>query len=198
MIEIQKEYKQLSAAVQPTESPITTYITHDMDDKMPDETEIVQALKQMKPIDMIRKWYYDANKNPDQCQHSREIWQKIVTLTHQAFEEGEIPVSFSYSVVVLMSKPENQGFRGIALLETIYKIISMIIHIQLTMTVKLHKAIHGFRANHGTGKATMLVKLLMQKAQRQSNSIYMVFFDIKKAYDTLVTHRRQIKQRFGC
>jgi hypothetical protein len=39
---------------------------------------------------------------------------------------------------VLIPKPENQGFRGIALLETIYRIISMIIHIRLTTTINLH------------------------------------------------------------
>jgi Reverse transcriptase (RNA-dependent DNA polymerase) len=86
---------------------------------------------------------------------------------------------------VLIPKPENQGFRGIALLETIYKITSMIIHLRLTSAIKLHEAIHGFTTNRGTGLATMNVKLLMQKARRQSNPLYMVFLDIKKAYDTL-------------
>jgi hypothetical protein len=44
----------------------------------------------------------------------------------------------------------------------------------------------------------MNVKLLMQKTKRQSNPLYMIFLDIKKAYD-LVDRKRKMKlpQHYG-
>jgi hypothetical protein len=88
-----------------------------------------------------------------------------VQLIQHTVTKGDIPVSFSYRVLVLIPKPENQGFRGITLLETIYIIISMIIHLRLLTTIRLHEAVHGFRTNRVAGTATMQVKLLMQKAR---------------------------------
>lgn len=38
----------------------------------------------------------------------------------------------------------NDRFRGIALLESMYKLISMIIHRQLKNAVKYHDFVHGF------------------------------------------------------
>jgi Reverse transcriptase (RNA-dependent DNA polymerase) len=133
---------------------------------------------------MIRKWYKNAKEDKSQCQQSLEIWNKIVIIVQMTFREGDIPTSFTYGVLVLIPKPD-QSFRGIALLETIYKLISMIIHLQLLTTIKLHNAVHGFRTQRGTGTATINVKLLLQKAKRQSNQLYMIFIDVKKAYDSV-------------
>jgi hypothetical protein len=122
---------------------------------------------------------------------------KNIEIIKLVFTEGDIPISFSYGILVLIPKPD-QSFRGIALLETIYKLISMIIHQRLTTSIKLHDVVHGFRANRGTGTSTMNVKLLMQKAKRESNPLYMIFLDIKKAYDTLDRERTiEILQKYG-
>jgi hypothetical protein len=58
------------------------------------------------------------------------------------------------------SKLDTQGFRGIVLLETNYKIISMIIHQHFTSTIKLHEEEHGFQTKRGTGTATINFKLV--------------------------------------
>jgi hypothetical protein len=89
----------------------------------------------------------------------------VQTIQH-AFRTEDIPTSFSHGVLVIAPKPENQGYSNIALLETIYKIISNIIHLRLMSTIKLHEAVNGFRENRGTGTATMNAKLLMQKAKQ--------------------------------
>jgi hypothetical protein len=52
-------------------------------------------------------------------------------------------------------------------------------------TIKFHEAIHGFRMEQGTGTAIMNVKLMMQLAKRDSDPLYMIFLDVRKAYDTL-------------
>jgi Reverse transcriptase (RNA-dependent DNA polymerase) len=120
----------------------------------------------------------------------REIWESIVELIQQTFINGEIPILFRYGIHVLIPKQENQGFRGIALLETICKLLNMITHIQLTTIINLQ--------NHGTGMATMHVKQLMQKAMRKSNPLYMNFLDIKKVYGTLDRERTlEFLQKYG-
>jgi hypothetical protein len=151
---IQQEYKNLYTTVTPTEPPIQTHTTYDIDDTKPGEEEIVRALRKMRlnkapgpsgiTINTIQQWHQKARDKDEPCQHSLNIWEKVLQLIQLTFTEGDIPVSFSYGVLVLIPKPDNQGFRGIALLETIYKIISMIIHIRLTSSINLHEAVHGF------------------------------------------------------
>jgi hypothetical protein len=188
MTKIQQEYLKLYAKAPPVEPPIQTNTVYNINDQTPDEEEITTALKRMRLkkapglwgilIDMIRQWQQKAKDKEQQCQKSTEICEKSVQIIQHAFRTGDIPTSFSHGVIVLIPKPKNQEYRGIALLNTIYKIISMIIHLRLTSTIKLHEAVHRFWEHRGTGTATMNIKLLMQKAKRQSNPIYMVFLDI--------------------
>jgi hypothetical protein len=61
-----------------------------------------------------------------------------------------------------------------------------------------NQSIHGFCTQRGTGTAIMNIKLLMQSIQRDINPMYMIFLDIKKAYD-LVDRERvlQLLQQYG-
>jgi hypothetical protein len=103
-----------------------------------------------------------------------------------AFTGEDIPSAFVVGILVLLPKPDGD-FRGIALLEVIYKLISSIINRRLAKALnnKFHDAIHGFREGRGTGTATIEAKLLMQLAARSNKPLHMVFMDLKKAYDTL-------------
>jgi hypothetical protein len=148
------------AAGEPTEPEIDAYTTYNINNNEPDETETIQALKRMRlkkslgpsriTIDMIRNYYRNAREEENQYQQLIEIWNKIAEIVKITFREGNIPIPFSYRVLVLIPK-QDQSFRGIALLETIYKLISMIIHQQLLSTIKLHNAVHSFRTKRGRG-----------------------------------------------
>ena len=65
----------------------------------------------------------------------------------------------------------------------------MIIHRRLIHSIEFHDAIHGFRTKRGTSTAIINVKLIMQLAKRNKHPLYMIFLDIKKAYDTLDRQR---------
>jgi hypothetical protein len=106
-----------------------------------------------------------------------------------AFQGEEIPNNFYNAILVLIPKNTNGEYRGIALLEVIYKLISSIINQRLVNGIKWHDSIHGFRKGRGTSTAIMEAKLRMQLAQRSHKPIYMVFLDLKKAYDTLDRER---------
>jgi Reverse transcriptase (RNA-dependent DNA polymerase) len=115
-----------------------------------------------------------------------------------AFETRQVPQAFYNSVLVLIPKPGKAAFRGIALLETVYKLVLMIIHPRLTLTIILHESIHGFRQYQGTGTAIINLKILLQKVQRDSNPLNLVFLDLTKAYNTLDRDRMlQLLQAYG-
>jgi hypothetical protein len=113
-------------------------------------------------------------------------WAMVVKLIEMAFNGEDIPSAFVVGILVLIPKGGGD-YRGIALLEIIYKLISSIINRRLAkaLTTKLHDGIHGFRPGRGTGTAIIETKLLMQLAQRTNKPLHMIFLDLKKAYDTL-------------
>jgi hypothetical protein len=73
-------------------------------------------------IDMIRNWYHLATDGTNPYQKASEIWNKIVELIKYAFTEGDIPIYFSYGILVLILKAEHQGFRRIAYLKQYSKL----------------------------------------------------------------------------
>ena len=125
------------------------------------------------------------NDPPDPIPESVEIWEKVLKIIKLAFEEGEIPKSFCNGILVLIPKSNPGEFRGIALLEVIYKLISSIINARLQHSIEFDDAVHGFRKKRGTGTAIMEAKMLMQLHYRLDVPLFMIFIDLKKAYDTL-------------
>jgi Reverse transcriptase (RNA-dependent DNA polymerase) len=86
---------------------------------------------------------------------------------------------------VLIPKGVPDQYRGIALLEVIYKLVSSIINLRISQKIHYHDAIHGFRKGHGTSTAIIEAKLRMQLAKRTTNPLYFEFMDLKKSCDTL-------------
>jgi uncharacterized protein (DUF433 family) len=208
MEDLHAEYQCLYSATPPTQMPIQTYVTYDIDDSAPKEEEIVKALFKMKlrktpgdsgiTIEDIKGWYHKAWISEDRTEEDIIIWEKVVEIIMLAFTTGNIPSSFYNTILVRVPKPGNKGYRGIALLETIYKVMSMIIHRRLTSTINLHESIHGFCTQRGTETSIMNIKLLMQSIQRDINPMYFIFLDIKKAYDSVDRERiLQLLQQYG-
>ena len=65
----------------------------------------------------------------------------------------------------------------------------MIIHKRIIEKIKFHDSIHGFRTETGTSTAIINIKLKMQIAKRRKIPLYMIFLDIKKAYDAIDKER---------
>ena len=128
----------------------------------------------------------------------RDRWEKSVKLVELAFQSAEIPPAFSNVVLVLIPKDKPGEYRGIALLEVIYKLCSNIITMRLQDGIDFHDSIHGFRRHRGTATATIETKLRMQLAFRQQTPYYQIFIDLRKAYDTLDRERTiKILQGYG-
>jgi hypothetical protein len=193
------EYQKLYTAEKPSEPPLPIHVTPAIiSDLEPSEMEIVAALKKLKlgkaagasgiRVEDLRLWHKNARepeKDEEPSDEAIEIWEKVMKLIITAFNTGEMPTALSNGVLVLIPKDAPMEFRGIALLETIYKLISCIINTRLKESIKFHESIHGFRAERGTGTAIIEAKLKMSLAMRGIHPLFLVFLDLKKAYDTL-------------
>jgi hypothetical protein len=119
------------------------------------------------------------SKDPDPVK-----WNKFVELVQHAFATGELPAEISWSVLVVIPKGYG-GFRGIGLLEVIWKVISSIIDSRLQAEIEFDDSLHGFRVERGTSTACIEAKLHMQLVCAQRKTLYQIFIDLAKAYDTL-------------
>ena len=198
------EYANLYAEEAPAVDPIPIHVGEfDIDDAPPSEAEVRRALMKLKnnraagasgiTVENLKEWESLARPPiPKEGQEAVEpdrnalvLWMKVLEVVRLAFVEGEIPRKFSEGILVLIPKSSPGEYRGIALLEIIYKLLSSIINRRLCDKVKLDDALHGFRAKRGTGTAIMEVKLLAQLRSRSDEPLFMIFLDLKKAYDTL-------------
>ena len=193
------EYVNLFAASTPGETPIPLHVEpFPINDNTPREAEIVVALRKLKngkaagatgiKAEDVKRWYQKAREPPEGEEATKrdiEIWEKVMRIIQLAFTTGEVPKAFCRGILILIPKSNPGEFRGIALLEIIYKLVSSLINSRIQSAVTLDDALHGFRPHRGTGTAIMETKLLMQLHCRLDRPLFMVFIDLKKAYDTL-------------
>jgi uncharacterized protein YqhQ len=74
----------------------------------------------------------------------REIWRRVAQLVQMAFTDQPLPKSFGIGILVLIPKGVPDQYRGISLLEVIYKLLSSIINQRISLKIQYHDAIHGF------------------------------------------------------
>ncbi len=78
--------------------------------------------------------------------------------------------------------PKGGGaYRGIGLLEPIWKVIERVMDRRLEAIV-LHDSLHGCRNQRGTGTAVIEAKLTQQLAHIEQTPFYGVFVDLTKAF----------------
>ena len=167
-----EEYRKLYREEEPPGNDIPIHISPmpEINDEPPTEREVIKALKKLKlgkapgatglRVEHLRTWMSGATRAKDQI-HVGE-WAMIIKLIKMAFTGENIPLAFFIEILVLLPKG-NGDYRGIALLEVIYKLISSIINRRLTKTLtnRFHDAIHGFRSGSKSGTAIIEAKLLM-------------------------------------
>ena len=114
-------------------------------------------------------------KEPD-----TERWEKVVSFIQVALREGYITEALMWTTMVLIPKGKWQ-YRGIGLVETIWKVCTSIVNSQLQSSILLHEVIHGFRKGRGTGTAIIESKLEQQFVGIVNEPLFQVFIDVRKA-----------------
>jgi hypothetical protein len=114
-----------------------------------------------------------------------DIWNELVSLIQDVFDGKAIPQEFLYEILCLIPKEDQGKYRGIALLEVVYKLVLMIIHLRLQTVIDFHPFLHGFQQQCSTGTCILEAKLQMQLASYLCQPLYQIFLDLTEAYDTL-------------
>ena len=76
-------------------------------------------------------------------------------------------------------------YRGIRLVETIWKVCTSILNIRLQSSIVLHDVLHGFGQGRGTVTAIIEAKLEQELAGIVHETVFQVFIDVRKAFNSL-------------
>ena len=90
-----------------------------------------------------------------------------------------------WQTVALIPKGKIADFRGIGLVEVVWKTMSRLLNRRLRAAIIFHDVLHGFQAGCGTGTATLEAKLLQHLTATRKAVLFKVFLDLQKAYDAL-------------
>ena len=143
----------------------------------------------------LKRWLKEATREEEP---EVENWNNLVERVRHIWETGELPTALPWSVLVLIPKGGGD-FRGIGLLEIVWKLMSKIIDRRIKHTVHWNDSLHGFRKKRGTGTAILEAKLHQQKAVLKQQPFFEIFLDLKKAYDALDRGRTiSILRAYGC
>ena len=139
----------------------------------------------------LKTWLAGMEREEDPEQHGEEgagdIWKQLVKLVQTVWDTGEVPTPLRWVIVVLLPKGGGD-YRGIGLLEPIWKIIERVMKVRLD-AIELHESLHGCRNKRGTGTAVIEAKLAQQLAHLEQTPFYGIFLDLKKAFDAMDRER---------
>ena len=75
----------------------------------------------------------------------------------------------------------NKEYRGIGLVEVMWKVVTAILNEQITASITFHDFLHGFRAGRRTGTTNLEAKLIQQLTALREEVLYVIFLDLHKS-----------------
>ena len=75
--------------------------------------------------------------------------------------------------------------KGIGLMETLLKVVEVLIDTCIHASLQMHNFLHGRRSGRGTGRAIMELKLAKELGRIYYDPLFLVFLDLWKVYDTV-------------
>ena len=182
---------------------------YDVQDTVPEDPEIRSVVSEclhngkatghskMRPED-IKKWLRDKIAEEEGRKEGGGFcWDLLVKLIQGIWETGSIPEELEWIIIVLIPKDDKGNYRGIGLMEPIWKIMEGIMNRRL-QAIQLHDSLHGSVKRRGTGTATIEAKLVQQLSYIEQEPLYAVFIDLRKAFDAMDRDRcLQILKDYG-
>jgi len=173
-----------------------------IDDGTPTDGEVRQAVQELSNgraggasgirAEDVKAWLQGIRReedpetgpaNADAGSH----WRLFLSLVQAVWDYGDIPPQLLWVIVVLIPKGGGD-YRGIGLLEPMWKVCERVIDKRLN-AFDLHESLHGCRDRRGTGTAVIEAKLAQQLAHLEQVPFYGVFLDLKKAFDAMDRER---------
>ena len=111
-------------------------------------------------------------------------WGKVVALVREEFGEGRLAEESMWQAVVLIPKGKGE-YRGIGLVEVMWKVVTAILNRRITASITYHEILYGFRASCSTVTATIKAKLIQQLVAMREEVLYVIFLDLHKEYYAL-------------
>jgi hypothetical protein len=121
----------------------------------------------------------------------QNLEENIVKLINKAWDEETIPQRWKETLICPLHKKGDrskcENYRGIALMDTIYKImaVSMKSRVNEVVERKIGQYQCGFRKNRSVMDQVFVLKQIMDNSIDQNLPLYMLFIDFKQAYDTM-------------
>ena len=137
---------------------------------------IVEDLKEWRKED---KWEKDPEGR--RC-------NLVVRLVQVMFRDGTVTEEIAWENMVLIQKGKGE-YRGIGLVEVLWKVCSVVVSCRLEKSVVLHDTLHGFREGRGMGKTTMEANMHQKLEGIAHEPLFQVFLYFQKAYDSLDRER---------
>lgn len=158
------------------------------DVEVPEEREIKLIIKKLK-----------NNKSPGENKICAEmikyggefLQQKIVELVKEVWRKEVMPDRWHEAVIhPLLKKGDSkkcENYRGIALLDVVYKIVAILIKdkLQQYMENKIGDYQAGFRKGSSIVDHVHTLRLIQETAKEHRMRLYVIFIDFAKAYDTV-------------
>ncbi len=111
------------------------------------------------------------------------MWYKFVRLYSSVWLTGTNPQKMCPVITVLIPKGGGE-YRGICLLEPIWKVLKKVMDLRLEAIV-LHNSLHGCLTSRGTGTRMIEAKLVQQLANLEQMPFFGIFIILGKAFDAM-------------
>ena len=119
------------------------------------------------------------------------LWERMLKMIRQVWEDGTVVRDWKDSLVVPIPKKGDlrhcDNWRGISLLDVVGKILARIVKERLESIAEsvLPESQSGFRKGRGCVDMIFIARQLVEKTREHNDTLYMLFVDLKKAYDSV-------------
>ena len=105
-------------------------------------------------------------------------------LVQTAFQDGVLLDEATCKAVALILK-RGGDYCGICIVEVVWKLVTVTLNLRFTTSIIYHDPLHGFRVGHGTGNATLEVKLLQQVTSMRVALLHAILLDLQNTSNAL-------------
>jgi hypothetical protein len=120
-----------------------------------------------------------------------ELWDRLLDLMKRVWEEGRVVEDWKNAEIVPIPKKGNMkvcdNWHGISLLDVVGKLFARIVQERLQTLAEniLPESQCGFRSSRGCIDMIFVARQLVEKAVEHNQSLYSLFIDLRKAYDSI-------------